>query len=163
MAPGATRWAAMRRAITLILLVAVASIAMLASAPPAKADNPICDFWSVIYNNNERGRLAGCIGAGYDYNARVPFVSGRVDVCDFVNEPQETNIVRAQVMAAFTNGSSWSYGNSPWYYAPGDGTGCTARPYSLHIRGPVGVWSAEYVRITVEAPGKTTAVYRPGF
>jgi hypothetical protein len=147
------------RSITLMVLVAVASIAMLASAAPAQAENPICDRWTVSYRNIQRGYLAGCIFAKFDEGLVVPYVDGGIEVCDHVNEPQETNIVRARVVAAFFNGRDFAYTGSRWYSAPGDGTGCQTYD-DLFLAGPRGnVWSAAYVRIDVQAPGKNTEEY----
>jgi hypothetical protein len=152
----------MRRSIRLMLLVALALIAMLASAASAKAADQICGRYAVSFNNIERGYLAGCFFSKFDESGWRPFVDGAFDVCDYVDEPQETNIVRAQVMVAFSDGVAWSYANSPWYPAQGDGAGCFSFLY--YQAGPEGVvWEAKYVKITVEAPGKAVAVYRPGF
>jgi hypothetical protein len=155
----------MRRSITLMALVALASIATLGSAAPAKAQGQACDKWTVSYRNIERGYLAGCFFEKYHYPLDLPYVDGAFDVCDYVNEPQETNIVRAQVMVAFSDNRrpnpNYVYYDSPWYSAPGDGTGCFSNR-GFFMAGPQG-WFAKYVRITVQAPGKSTQQYWASF
>jgi hypothetical protein len=150
-----TRWAGMRRSTRLVVLVTLALVAMLAVASSAKADDWTCGRWSVTFNRIERGHAAGCFFANYDEDIPAAFVSGSFDVCDWMDEPGETVVARAQMMAAFTDGSgNWAYNSSPWHPAPGDGAGC----FSYNMRwlyGPVSVaWYPVYVRITVEAPGK---------
>ncbi|GAB3451311.1 hypothetical protein GCM10027436_49080 [Actinophytocola sediminis] len=113
------------------------------------------------YRGIERGYLIGCFTAYKD--ATGPWVEGWFSVCDIADEPEETNIVRAQLVATFSDGSSPpQYGTQGWFSAPGDGAGCTYYDYSQD--GPHNTaWYAQYMKITVQAPGKAETVERPGF
>lgn len=122
-----------------------------------------CHTVTVSFRNIVRGWVRGCYYPGVD--SIGPFVTGWFEVCDVENEPQETNIVRGEVVAAFSNGSQTRYVSSGWQSAPGDGAGCRIvqpDPYlwdGPHLPG----WTARYMKITAEAPGRATAIARPGF
>jgi hypothetical protein len=65
------------------------------------------------------------------------------------------------LVAAFSNGSSWEYPTQGWFPAYGDGLGCNY--YGYFQDGPHNTaWSARYMKITVQAPGKAENVQRPG-
>ncbi|NUT96157.1 MAG: hypothetical protein HOY78_29430 [Saccharothrix sp.] len=122
-----------------------------------------CHTVTVSFRDIVRGWVRGCYYPGVD--SIGPFVTGWFEVCDVEDEPQETNVVRGEVVAAFSNGSEWRYVSSGWKYAPGDGAGCRiVQPDPYLWDGPhLAGWTARYMKITAEAPGKATAVARPGF
>lgn len=136
-----------------------------ASAPrtlsgDVQAASTICLHQDVSFRNIVRGHLEGCFTSGKDGN--VPYVEGTFEVCDVVDEPAETNIVVAELMVGFTNGSSWQYGTQPGFDAGGDGGYCSY--YYYYQPGPAGAaWNANYLRVTVTAPGKNASVERYAF
>jgi hypothetical protein len=149
-----------RRALTvMVLVVALGATGLMVSTSSANAE--IVGSWGVTYRDSYRGFLNGkFLGVNLIQSATVYGI--RLEVCDVVDEPEEDNVVRGQVMAAFTNGISWIYRNSGWMSAPGDGGGC-ARLAPINLWTTAVGFSPSYIRITVEAPGKATAVFRAGF
>jgi hypothetical protein len=150
----------------LVVLVALVLIATFASAGSAKADVPICDTWGVSFNNIARGYVSGCLNTEINPATRKQRVVARFEVCDILDEPGETNVVRAEIMVAWEDifdRENLRYGSSPWFSARGDGTGCLSYTWTNDAPSESGLWGAQYARITVEAPGKATARYWPGF
>jgi hypothetical protein len=119
-----------------------------------------CEPVEVSFRGVHRGGVYGCYTSHVD--SVGPYVSGYFGVCDDEDEPQETNIVRGEVVVAFSNGSSWEYVSSGWKSAPGDGAGCRWFDPFLWDGPHASGWTARYLKITAEAPGKATVVERPG-
>jgi hypothetical protein len=161
-----------RRSLTwfaVVLAVAAAALAGMtasASASAGTSDDVVaqgCATVTVSFRDIVRGWVRGCYYPGVD--SIGPYVTGWFEVCDVEDEPQETNIVRGEVVAAFSNGSQWRYVSSGWHSAAGDGGGCRiVQPDPYLWDGPhLSGWTARYMKVTAEAPGKATAVGRPGF
>lgn len=127
---------------------------------PAVAELP-CEPVEVSFRGIHRGGVYGCYYAN-NWSGGTS-VTGEWGVCDDVDEPQETNIVRGEVVAAFSNGNSWRYVSTGWRSAPGDGAGCSSY-VDVYLEGPQqSGWTARYVKITAQAPGKAEAIERPAF
>jgi hypothetical protein len=140
-------------AVAIGLVVGTASPAT--AAPSASSDDvvrPQAEFCTTV-PVSVSGYLSGCFTSHKD--GIGPWVDGWFYLCDSADE---TNTVRAQVVAAFSDGGSWQYSTQGWV----DGAGCAYHDY--HQDGPHNTaWHAGYLRISVQAPGEAENVALPVF
>lgn len=140
-------------------LVAVGSIGMVAAPAQAAAT---CPMVRVSYNGLERGWLSGCFEAGVDGIGH--FVVSDFQVKDVLDEPTENNVVYATVMVAWRNAAgTYHYQEYGPFSAPGDGPQHGVKPYEPLFEASGGrhtSYFADYIRITVTAPGKAAQVSR---
>jgi hypothetical protein len=141
--------------------VAAAPAGAAVAAAPARAAET-CPTVRVSYNGLERGWLSGCFEAGRDGVGY--YVVSDFQVKDVLDEPTENNVVYASIMVAYRNAAgTYYYQEYGPFAAPGDGPQHGVKPFAPLFEASGGrhtsYW-ADYIRITVTAPGKASQVSR---
>jgi hypothetical protein len=155
-----------RKTILSLMTVALTVVgSVVVGASPAQAAK-VCPTVIVTYNGYQRGYLEAvgwCFESFRD--SRGYYLAAQFWVEDTLDEPNETNIVRATIMVAYRNAAgTYHYQEYGPFSAPGDGsTGNGPAEFAEFFEAGGGrhaTYQPDYIRITVTAPGKASQVSR---